>query len=31
MPVEGEAEVTAAPVRLTVVATRNELVSGPLP
>jgi hypothetical protein len=31
LPVDGEAEVNSPPVQLTVVATRNELVSGPLP
>lgn len=31
LPVDGHAEVASPPVRLTVVATRNELVSGPLP
>lgn len=31
LPVDGEAEVNSPPIQLTVVAARNELVSGPLP
>jgi hypothetical protein len=31
IPVDGEAEVGSAAVRLTVVTTRNELVADPLP
>lgn len=31
LPVDGEAAVVSAPVRLTVVATRNALVAEPLP